>query len=79
MPQRRFLLIALFLLHAVLASAQISFEGKIVTPSGEPIPGATISLHELNKVTATTIEGRFAFQNINKGKYHIHISVAGIH
>ncbi|WP_240049465.1 TonB-dependent receptor [Mucilaginibacter psychrotolerans] len=61
---------ALFaLLLPVLASAQFSISGKIINQAGEALPGATISLVNLNRGAQTNVSGNYRFDNLPAGNY----------
>ncbi len=52
-------------------------EGTIVDETGEPLIGATILVHELNKGTSTDFEGNYQIERIKRGRYHLHITHVG--
>jgi len=71
------LLSALFaLLLPVLASAQISISGKITDQqTGQPLPGATITIQ--NTSVATNTAGMYSFSNLNADNYTLKVTYIG--
>jgi iron complex outermembrane receptor protein len=67
----------LFLALPFVSIGQINIKGTILDETGQGIPGAVVSIHELNKITVTTIDGGFFFSSIQKGRYHIHVESMG--
>ncbi|RED92235.1 TonB-dependent receptor [Marinoscillum furvescens] len=68
------------LLLIVLCSAawgQSVLTGKVTDPAGEPLIGAAIVIHELDKGTITDVDGVFRFENLRSADYHLHISYVG--
>lgn len=51
--------------------------GKIQSAEGEPLPGATIFIHELEKGTITDLSGFYEFENLKSGTYHLHVTFVG--
>lgn len=47
--------------------------GRIVDDKGEPLPGASIKIVELNKVVSSSVDGSYAF-NVAPGIYTIEVS-----
>lgn len=45
--------------------------------TGQPLAGATVSLHELHKEMLTDENGQFSFANLKPANYHLHISYVG--
>lgn len=72
-------LIILFLFSANLIFAQNKYaiSGKVLTPKNQPLTGASIAIHELQRGTIADENGYFEFKNIPKGEYHLHISYLG--
>jgi iron complex outermembrane receptor protein len=72
-------LTALFvLLLPVLASAQFSISGKITDrQSGQPLPGATISIQSLNLNTVTDTAGKYSIARLKAGSYSLSVSYVG--
>lgn len=60
------------------ALAQTSMKGVIYdADTKESIPGAVVSIHELNLSSMTDLDGRFLFDNMRPATYHLHISSLG--
>lgn len=51
--------------------------GVIVTSDGQPAPGVSVYLQELQKGTQTSTSGEFSFRNIAPGEYHLVVSMMG--
>lgn len=45
--------------------------------SGEPLPVANVLLHELKRGITTDLDGKFSFENLKRGSYHLHVSYIG--
>lgn len=74
-----FYLSLVFLSHLGL-NAQIAFSGKVVDhTSNEPLIGATILLHEIERGDISNINGEFRISNLRPASYHLHISYLGYH
>ncbi len=74
----RFLIINISLLLSITASAQGRLYGKIYDDSsGEPLPGATVKIHELGYGTVTDIDGYFFFKKLRPASYHLHVNYMG--
>ena len=48
-----------------------------VQNAGNPIVGATVRLLELDRIEHTGAQGQFAFSNVPKGVYRVHVGVTG--
>jgi iron complex outermembrane receptor protein len=62
------------------ASAQVgtSVSGRLVnTLSGDPVPNAVVQIDELNRMAISATDGRFTFDNVPPGMYHISIRSQG--
>lgn len=54
---------------------KVQFKGTVIEEfTGEPIPGATVLIKELNQEIHTDFEGNFTIENIAPGTYNIEIS-----
>lgn len=74
----RYLLILLLLVGTTDIYAQAKLSGSVLDAEhNEPLPGATVAIHELEKGVLTDIDGRFVFDNVRKANYHLHISYLG--
>ncbi len=51
--------------------------GKVIDIKGEPLPGATIYIHEARTGTIAGMDGRFATPEVPVGKYLVEISFQG--
>jgi iron complex outermembrane receptor protein len=66
------------LLLPFLASAQFSVSGKITDQqTGEALPGATITINNLQLSTVTDIKGTYQFKNLKAANYSIKVSYTG--
>ena len=54
-----------------------TLRGQITDTEGNPLSGATVSLSDLNKGTATDMEGRFKISNLAKGNHTLEVSYIG--
>jgi hypothetical protein len=79
MRLRTICLIALLLGCVAIAHAQSAprIAGKVVTPDGEPLAGATVSIDQLGLSTTTDDEGVFVFEEIRAGSWEIVVTLAG--
>jgi iron complex outermembrane receptor protein len=67
-----------FSLIAAAAGAQSSFSGIVVeNKTGEPIPGATVYIEELQKGASADENGRFVFENLNHGEWSLELRSVG--
>ncbi len=66
------------LYHSELAASQMGkLSGTIITPDGNPVPGANITIEDLNRGGASDLEGRFFILAIPPGNYTIRTSALG--
>ena len=66
------------MLLPVLASAQFSLTGKVTNQqTGEALPGATVTLVNLDFNTVTNVNGGYRFNNLKSGSYVIRVSYVG--
>jgi uncharacterized protein YfaS (alpha-2-macroglobulin family) len=55
-----------------------TLSGKIIAfETGEPIPGATVQIRELDEGIVTNQQGEFEFSNISSGSYTLLIQSVG--
>lgn len=75
----RFLLgLVMGLVVSSTAWAQVQLTGVIFDADNkEPLPGAIVSIHELDIAKVTDIDGKFLFEGIRPATYHLHISYMG--
>jgi iron complex outermembrane receptor protein len=59
------------------AIAQITISGNVLSISGDPLPGATVTLQNSTLGTSTNTEGFFIMNNIPQGKYTMAVSFVG--
>ncbi|MFD2145034.1 carboxypeptidase-like regulatory domain-containing protein [Mucilaginibacter antarcticus] len=77
-PFCRILLFALFFSNATAwASAPYFIAGKVVDEKGAVVAGATVFISGSQKVTVTNDEGRFIFNSIDAGTYHLSVQMLG--
>ena len=69
----------LFLLCIGQVSAQYSLQGKVINSGGETLPGATVQLENLNKVTATDGQGQFKMEGLTSDQCLLIVSYVGYH
>ena len=67
----------LLLAVATASMAQGILAGKVTDGNSEPLIGAAIIIHELDKGMVTDLDGNFRFENLRKASYHLHISYVG--
>jgi hypothetical protein len=67
--KRAISLLSVFLLTSLLISAQV-LKGRIVNSSGEPVPYATIYIHELRQGTAANTKGDYEIK-LPAGQYTV--------
>lgn len=66
------------LVVSTAALSQVQLTGAIYDAKNkEPLPGAIVSIHELDLAKVTDIDGKFSFKNIRPATYHLHISYMG--
>lgn len=57
---------------------QVQLSGVIYDAENkEPLPGAIVSIHELDVAKVTDIDGQFLFNSIRPATYHLHVSYMG--
>jgi iron complex outermembrane receptor protein len=61
----------------LLAQAAGSVSGKITDEKMNPVKGATITILNSNRITATNAEGNFSFRNLSPGRYTIQVTAIG--
>ena len=54
-----------------------SLTGTVITSDGQPAPGVSVFLVELQQVAITSTNGDFSFKNIPAGEYHLEVSILG--
>jgi outer membrane receptor protein involved in Fe transport len=62
----------------VVAQTQNTITGRILTESGEPLPGSVIQLDNSAIAAVSDGEGYFKFQNLPDGPYAISVSAMGM-
>jgi hypothetical protein len=74
----RLTLFALLLTYtATRANAPYFIAGKVTDEKGALVAGATVFISGSQKVTVTNNEGRFFFNNIDAGTYHLSVQMLG--
>ncbi|MGH7676233.1 MAG: carboxypeptidase regulatory-like domain-containing protein, partial [Gemmatimonadales bacterium] len=71
-----FLDVATLALALQAASASIAGSVRDET-SGEPVPGAVVSLSDLERSVVTDPEGRYAFGGVPAGPHHVSVRRIG--
>lgn len=62
--------------HAI--NTNETLRGEVIDArTGDPIPGATVFIEELERGTATNDNGQFEFRNIAPGSYTLNVSTVG--
>ena len=76
-----YILLASVLLMFFRAEAQpvlLEIRGQVLDLNDkQPLPGAVLQLHEVNRYAVADEEGRFRFENVRPGSYHIHATMLG--
>ena len=74
----RLLLLALALATSAAAQAPTgSLSGIVTDDTGEPLPGATVFLPEIQRGAATDLDGVYAIVGIPSGTYRVEFSSVG--
>ena len=73
MKSSLFLLITL-LLTSVAYSQSGNIRGKVTDRSGKAVPGATITIKELKRTSATDEKGEYLFNEVKFGRYTLSVS-----
>jgi vitamin B12 transporter len=75
----KFLLICSFLCFTMVNSlnAQTLIKGKVRTPKGKPVPGASIALKDSYDGATSDSLGNFEFETTEKGAWLIQVSAIG--
>ncbi|GAA4336035.1 TonB-dependent receptor [Mucilaginibacter gynuensis] len=60
-----------------MASAQLSISGKVTNQTGEVLPGATITIANPAQSSVANADGKYSFNNLNKGTYSLTVSYIG--
>lgn len=66
----------LALLVAGAAQAQ-TVSGRVITASGEPVPGASVQLVEASRAATTDSAGSWRFDRVASGTYHVSVRRVG--
>lgn len=74
---RKFFLSFILLLPAVWLCAQSTISGKVINEASEPVPGATVQIARLSKLTQTDANGEFLFNVPGRNEYKIKVSAIG--
>lgn len=74
---KRIGLIVALLLFNLSFSQNITLSGVVSDANGSPVPGVNISIQNTTKATATDIDGKYNFSNLQKGSVTIVASYIG--
>ena len=78
MLQMRVLLIYFLLVLSPLGAwAQFSLRGQVLDAQQQPVVGASVLVHEIQRGRITDAQGKFSFEGLKKGDYHLHIQFLG--
>ncbi len=72
-----FFCLLLICLFSSTAQGQFTLFGQVTNTHGTALPGATIYLHELKKGVVTDAQGRYRFEQLRSGHYHLHTQYIG--
>ena len=62
----------------LLAQSGVPLAGRLLNSlTGEPIAGATVTIDELRRETTSAADGRFTFDNVPPGTYHLSVRGSG--
>lgn len=75
----RFLFFLLLLFSFEQLSAQYSLHGNVRNAEGDALPGATVQLENLSKITATNVLGQFNLDGIRDNQCTVIITYVGYH
>src|SRR5262245_34594546 len=72
-------LVAAFALSPTLAAQEgATLSGRLLNSlSGDPIPGATVQIDELQRQVMSGQDGAFRFENVPPGTYHLSVRSSG--
>lgn len=73
----KFILLFLLLNYSVFSQNSFKINGIVTNHNNEPLFGASIIIHETNKIATTNKNGFFEFDSVCPGEYHIHICYLG--
>ncbi|MEI6276032.1 MAG: TonB-dependent receptor [Prolixibacteraceae bacterium] len=76
---KNIILVLLFLISAGQISAQSSLQGRVLNPTGETLPGATIQIENTGKVLASDGNGQFKFDGLTGNQCSLMVSYVGYH
>ena len=78
MNKKNILFLLVFVIYQISFGQQNQISGTIKDAvTGEPLPGATVFIPELNNGTVSDMEGRFSFNNISLKSLHLQVSLIG--
>jgi iron complex outermembrane receptor protein len=78
MLQMRVLLIYFLLVLSPLGTwAQFALSGQVLNAQQQPVVGASVLVHEIQRGRVTDAQGKFSFEGLKKGDYHLHIQFLG--
>ena len=71
-------LAALTVSASLAAQAGVTLSGRLLNSlTGDPVAGATVQIDELRRQALSTADGRFTFENVPPGVYHLSVRASG--
>ncbi len=74
---RNILLFTFLLFSAGQISAQYRLQGRVLNPTGETLPGATIQVENIHRVLATDANGQFTVDGLTENQCSLLVSYVG--
>ncbi|HNZ71951.1 MAG TPA: carboxypeptidase-like regulatory domain-containing protein [Prolixibacteraceae bacterium] len=74
---KKIIILCAMVLFVCTVVAQNKISGKVTNQHHAPLPGATVSLPELNKGTMTNEKGEYELTNLPNGKNKVQFSFVG--
>ena len=75
--RKLFYLLSLLLITLSSAAQSIRINGRVLNQKNEPIPGASVSVSEINRSFAADVEGRFSVLLEQGKKYTFTVTAVG--
>ncbi|MFW5762409.1 MAG: carboxypeptidase-like regulatory domain-containing protein, partial [Cyclobacteriaceae bacterium] len=72
-----FIFLKILILPLKATDGKKTMHGKVMDANGNPLPGASVYIHELHRGTITDEDGFYRLDALNKGVYHIHVTFIG--
>ncbi len=76
-PVKEVLIILAFKTLLIFPAFGTQIKGTVTDENGNPLPGANVVVHELQKGTHSDADGGFLISGLKPGTYHIHITHVG--